>query len=105
MSIIINGLNTSRNSSISAMINNVLSQKQQSLGTLYQQKAAIEEMFNQVATGAYTAGSQIYQLNNYYNSQIIGLQSTINTLSSQANINNYKITTLNSLKNNYTKTS
>ena len=104
MSIIINGLNTSRNSSISAMINNVLSQKQQSLGTLYQQKAAIEEMFNQVATGAYTAGSQIYQLNNYYNSQIIGLQSTINTLSSQANINNYKITTLNSLKNNYTKT-
>ena len=52
MSIIINGLNTSRNSSISAMINNVLSQKQQSLGTLYQQKAAIEEMFNQVATGA-----------------------------------------------------
>ena len=104
MSIIINGLTTARNSSISAMINNVLTQKQQSLGSLYQQKAAIEDMFNQVASGAYTTGSEIYQLNSYYNSQIINLQSTINTISSQINTHNSKITTLNSLKNQYSKT-
>ena len=104
MSIIINGLTTSRNSSISSMINNVLSQKQQSLSSLYQQKSAIEQMFNQVASGAYTTNSQIYQLNSYYNSQIIGLQSSINTISSQINTHNSKITTLNSLKNQYSKT-
>ena len=104
MSIIINGLTTSRNSSISAMINNVLSQKQQSLNSLYQQKSAIEDMFNQVASGAYTTNSQIYQLNSYYNTQIINLQSTINTLGSQINIHNSKITTLNSLKSQYSKT-
>lgn len=103
MGIVVNGL-TTRSSSLSSLIGNYINQKQQSLDALYQQKSAIEDMYNSVSSGYYTTNSQIYQLNNYYNNQIISKNSTITNLNSQINLVQSKISTINSLKSSYKTT-
>ena len=104
MSIIVDGSLTSRSGSLSSMISNYISKKQQTLQSLYQQKAAIEEMYNNVASGLYTTNNTIYQLNNYYNSQILAQNSTINTLQAQIKVTESKISSLNSLHNSFKTT-
>ena len=103
MSIIIDGF-TSRNSNLNSMINNYISRKQQTLQGLYQQKAAIEEMYNNVASGLFTTNNTIYQLNNFYNTQILNTSSTINNLQAQIRVTENKISALNGLYTSYKTT-
>lgn len=94
----------SRGASLSSMISSYISRKQESINALYQQKDAIEQMYQNVASGLYTTNSQIYQMNQYYNTQIIAKNSTINTLNTQINLAKNRISVLNSVQNSYKNT-
>lgn len=94
----------SAGASLSSMISSYIARKQESINALYQQKEAIEQMYQNVASGLYTTNSQIYQLNQYYNTQIIARNSTINTLNTQINVAKNKYSVLNSVQKSYKNT-
>lgn len=86
------------------MIGNYIAKKQETLQDLYKQRDAIEEMYNSVASGLFTTNSAIYQLNTYYNNQILSKNSTINTLQAQIKVANNKINALGSVYNSFKTT-
>ena len=61
MSIIVDGYFTSRGSNLSNLISGYINRKQQTLQDLYAQRDAIEDLYNQVASGLYATNNQIYQ--------------------------------------------
>ena len=104
MSIIVDGYFTSRGSNLSSLINGYISRKQQTLQDLYTQRDTIENLYNQVASGLYATNNQTYQLNSYYNTQILNKTSNISKLMSQINISKNKISGLDTCYNAYKST-
>lgn len=104
MSIIVDGYFTSRGSNLSNLISGYINRKQQTLNDLYAQRDSIEQLYNQVASGLYTTNNQIYQLNSYYNNQILNKSSNINKLMSQINITKNKISGLDNCYSAYKST-
>ena len=72
-----------RGANLNSLISGYINKKQQTIQDLYQQKAAIEEMYKNLSSGLYTTNSSIYQLNSYYNSQILNKNSVATTLQAQ----------------------
>lgn len=104
MSIIVDGYFTSRGSNLGNLINGYISRKQQTLQDLYAQRDAIGDLYNKVASGLYASNNELYQLNSYYNTQILNKTSNISKLMSQINITKNKIAGLDSCFNSYKNT-
>ncbi len=104
MSIIVDGYFASRGSNLGSLINGYISRKQQTLQDLYAQRDAIGELYNKVASGLYASNNELYQLNSYYNTQILNKTSNISKLMSQINITKNKIAGLDSCFNSYKNT-
>ena len=104
MSIIVDGYFTSRGSNLSSLISGYINRKQQTLQDLYTQRDAIQDLYNQVASGLYATNNETYQLNTYYNNQILSKNSTISKLMSQINVTKNKIAGLDSSYNAYKST-
>ena len=93
-----------RGASLNSLINGYINKKQQTIQDLYQQKAAIEEMYKNLSSGLYTTNSSIYQLNNYYNSQILNKNSVATTLQAQIRVAENKVNALNNTHNSFKTT-
>ena len=100
MNISIGNLGGSTNTSVSALISQLVSKRTQSLNTLLEQKSSIENTLAALQGGMLNTGS----INSSYSSQIASLQDTIDRLNEQYAFNANKITTINSLKKSYSST-
>ena len=93
-----------RGANLNSLISGYINKKQQTIQDLYQQKAAIEEMYKNLSSGLYTTNSSIYQLNSYYNSQILNKNSVATTLQAQIRVAENKVNALNSTHNSFKTT-
>lgn len=88
------------NTSVSTLISQLVSKRTQSLNTLLDQKASIENTIASLSNSGLGVGS----INSSYSSQIASLQDTIDRMNEQYSINANKITAINSLKKSYAST-